>query len=119
MRPPEDRLGTKAPPLEEAPWAASSCLWADIETALKNLPFHRGQIVWEVICKGESSSRNGTRRYNWRAQVADWWNITPGQVNDIVKDSMEAMADSLNRPTFNYEREADTVSEHDEAVIDD
>ena len=96
MRPPEDRLGTRAPPLEEAPWAASSCLWADIETALRQLPFHHGQIVWEVVCKGESSSRNGTKRYNWRAQVADWWNITPGQVNDIVKDSLETMADSLN-----------------------
>ena len=96
MRPPEDRLGTKAPPLEEAPWAASSCLWADIETAMKNLPFHHSQIVWEVVCKGESSSRNGTKRYNWRAQVADWWGITPGQVNDIVKNSLETMADSLN-----------------------
>ena len=96
MRAPEDRLGTKAPPLEEAPWASSSCVWSDIEQAMKALPFHHGQILWDVVCKGESSSRNGTKRYDWRRQVADWWGITPGDVNKIVNNAIEEMRDSLN-----------------------
>jgi hypothetical protein len=53
-------------------------------------------ILWEVVCKGESSSRNGTKRYSWRAQVADWWGITPGDVNKIVDSALEEMCDSLN-----------------------
>ena len=101
MRAPEDRLGTRAPPLEEAPWANSSCLWSDIEQAMKSLPFQHGQILWEVVCKGESSSRNGTKRYNWRAQVADWWGITPGDVNKIVDGALEEMCDFLNLDTVN------------------
>jgi hypothetical protein len=53
-------------------------------------------ILWDVVCRGESSSRNGTKRYNWRAQVADWWGITPGDVNKIVDESLQEMCDSLN-----------------------
>ncbi len=95
QRPPEDRLGTRSPPLEEAAFVATSCVWSDIEQAMRALPFNWEKIVWEVVCMGESSSRNG-KRYNWRMQVADWWDITPGQVNKIVNESLETMADSLN-----------------------
>ena len=96
MRPREDVLVQRASPLEEAPYAASSCLWVDIEQAMKNLPFNWEKILWETVCRGESSSRNGTKRYDWRRQVADWWGITPGDVNKIVKDGIEEMCDSLN-----------------------
>ncbi len=96
QRAPEDRLGTKAPPLHEAPWAASSCQWADLEIAMQNLPFNWQAILWEVVCVGESSSRNGSKRYDWRRQVADWWDITPGDVNKIVGEAIQEMCDSLN-----------------------
>ena len=111
MRAPEDRLGTRAPPLEEAPWAATSCVWSDIEQAMKSLPFHHGQILWDVVCKGESSSRNG-KRYDWRRQVADWWGLRPGDVNKIVDGSIQEMCDSLNG-TLSHEREAETTNEQD------
>lgn len=91
--PPEDRLGTQAPPLDEAPWAASSCVWADIEQAMQNLPFNWEKILWETVCVGES--RNG-KRYDWRRQVAYWWDIRPGDVNKIVGDSIQEICDSLN-----------------------
>lgn len=96
MRAPEERLGTRPPPLDEAPWANSSCLWSDIEQAMRALPFHHAMILWEVVCKGESSSRNGTKRYDWRRQVADWWGITPGDVNKIIDDAIQEMCDALN-----------------------
>lgn len=96
MRPPEDRLGTRAPPLEEAPWAASSCLWADIETAMKNLPFHHAAIVFMVLCLGGGSWRNGMKPYNWREKVGDFWNIEGGEVNKIVDESLKLMCESLN-----------------------
>ena len=96
QRPRDDVLAQRASPLEEAPWANSSCLWSDLEQAMRALPFQHGQILWEVVCKGESSSRNGTKRYNWRAQVADWWGITPGDVNKIVDESIQEICDSLN-----------------------
>jgi len=101
QRPPEDRLGTQAPPLDEAPWVASSCIWSDIEQAMKSLPFYHEKILWMVVCEGESSSRNGTKRYDWRRQVADWWGITPGDVNKIVDESIQAMCDFLNLDTVN------------------
>ena len=96
QRPPEDRLGTQQAPLGEAPWASASAVWCDIEQAMQNLPFNWEKILWETVCRGESSSRNGTKRYDWRRQVADWWGITPGDVNKIVKDGIEEMCDSLN-----------------------
>ncbi len=101
MRAPEDRLVSRPPPLEEAPWANTSCLWSDIEQAMRSLPFRDAHILWEVVCKGESSSRNGTKRYDWRRQVADWWGITPGDVNKIVDESIQAMCDFLNIDTVN------------------
>ena len=99
QRPRDDVLVQRAAPLEEAPWANSSCLWSDIEQAMRALPFQHAMILWEVVCKGESSSRNGTKRYNWRAQVADWWGITPGDVNKIVDGAIQAMCDFLNTDT--------------------
>jgi hypothetical protein len=108
MRPPEDRLGTRPPPLDEAPWANTSCLWSDIEQAMRALPFQHEKILWMVVCEGESSWRNGMKRYSWRAKVADWWGragsngegkattLTPGDVNKIVDESIQEICDSLN-----------------------
>ncbi len=96
QQPREDVLVTRASPLEEAPWASSSCVWADIEQAMQNLPFNWQAMVWEVVCVGESSSRNGTKRYDWRRRWADWWDITPSEVNKIVNDALQEMTDSLN-----------------------
>ena len=96
MEAPEAVLASRPPPLHEAPWAASSCLWADIEQAMRALPFNWEKILWETVCIGESSARNGTKRYDWRRQVADWWGITPGDVNEIVSNAIQEMTDSLN-----------------------
>ena len=96
MRQREGTLASRAPPLEEAPWAASSCIWSDIEQAMRALPFNWEKILWETVCRGESSSRNGTKRYHWRMQVADWWGITPGEVNKIVDKAIQEICDSLN-----------------------
>ncbi len=96
QRAPEDRLGTQAAPLEEAPWASSSAVWADIEQAMQNLPFNWEKIVWMTVCLGEGSWRNGTKRYNWREKVGDYFGITGGDVNKIVNDAIQEMCDSLN-----------------------
>jgi len=96
QRPPEDRLGTQQAPLDEAPWASASAVWCDIEQAMQNLPFNWQAILWEVVCVGESSARNGTKRYDWRRRWADWWGITPGDVNKVVSNAIEEMCDSLN-----------------------
>ena len=108
----EDVLVQRASPLEEAPWAASSVVWCDLEEAMQNLPFNWQAMVWEVVCVGESSARNGTKRYDWRRRWADWWGITPGDVNKIVSNAIEEMCDSLNG-TLGYEREAETTNEQD------
>jgi hypothetical protein len=108
MRPPEDRLVSRSAPLEEAPWANTSCLWSDIEQAMRALPFERMQILFMTVCLGESSWRNGMKRYDWRTKVADWWGrtsrngggrdstMTPGDVNKVVDESIKEMCDSLN-----------------------
>ena len=101
MEAPEAVLASRPPPLDEAPWAGTSRLWADLETAMRNLPFQHEKILWETVCKGESSSRNGVKRYHGRMQVADWWGITPGDVNKIVDDSIQEMCDFLNTDTVN------------------
>ena len=101
MRPPEDRLGTRPPPLDEAPFASTSRLWADIETAIQNLPFQDAQILFMTVCLGEGSWRNGTKRYNWRERVGDYWGITGGEVNKVVSESIQAMCDFLNIDTVN------------------
>ncbi len=122
MEPPEGRLATRPPPLQEAPWANTSCLWADLEQALRALPFDRMQILFMTICLGESSWRNGTKRYDWRRRVADWWGrsggdrytMTPGDVNKMNDESIREMCDSLNGPEFvDGENDAETVNEHD------
>ena len=96
MRPREDVLVQRASPLEEAPWAASSCVWSDIEQAMQNLPFNWEKIVWMTVCLGEGTWRNGTKRYNWREKVGDYFGITGGDVNKIVDDAIQKMCDSLN-----------------------
>ncbi len=96
MRPPEDRLGTRPPPLDEAPFASTSRLWADLETAIQNLPFRDAQILFMTVCLGEGSWRNGTKRYNWREKVGDYWGITGGDVNKSVEWSLREICDSLN-----------------------
>ncbi len=101
MRPREDVLVQRASPLEEAPWANTSCVWSDLEQAMRNLPFQHAQILWMTVCEGESSSRNGTKRYSWREKVADWWGITPGDVNKIVDGALEEMCNSLNGVAVN------------------
>ncbi len=96
MTPREDVLVQRPPPLTEAPYAASSCIWADIETAMQNLPFRDAQILFMTVCLGEGSWRNGTKRYNWREKVGDYFGITGGDVNKVVKDAIQEMTDSLN-----------------------
>ncbi len=101
QRAPEDRLGTKASPLEEAPWVASSCTWSDIEQAMRALPYNWEKITFAVLCLGgneeeRTSWRNGMSQYNWREKVGDFWGLTGGDVNKIVNESLREMTDSLN-----------------------
>jgi hypothetical protein len=67
-----------------------------------------------AVCLGESSSRNGTKRYDWRRQVADWWGITPGDVNKVVDSAIKEMCAFLDGAEFvDGENDAETVNEHD------
>jgi hypothetical protein len=101
-RPPQrdDKLAVRVPPLEEAPYAASSCVWSDIEQAMRNLPYNWEKITFAVLCLGGgkegTSWRNGMSVYNWREKVGDFWGLTAGDVNRIVKDAIQEMTDSLN-----------------------
>ena len=108
-RPPQrDVLAVRVPPLEEAPYAASSCVWADIEIAMRNLPYNWEKITFAVLCLGGgkegTSWRNGMSVYNWREKVGDFWGLTAGDVNRIVKDAIQEMTDSLNGVAFDVPR---------------
>ncbi len=101
QRPPEDRLGTQAPPLGEAPWAASSRVWSDVEEAMRALPYNWGHITFTYLCLGgndkeRTSWRNGMSQFNWREKVGDFWCMSAGGVNRIVNDSLKEMAATLN-----------------------
>ncbi len=101
MRPPEAKLAVRVPPLEEAPYVATSCVWADIEQAMRALPYNWEKITFAVLCLGGSekegtSWRNGMSVYNWREKVGDFWGLSAGDVNKIVKDAIQEMTDSLN-----------------------
>ena len=123
-RPPEDRLGTRASPLEEAAWANTASLWSDIEAAMRALPFNWEKVVFAELCLGggredlRTGWRNGMSRHNWREKVGDFWGITGGDVKQIVDESCQEMADFLNGTRFNYEKEADTESDHSGTLPD-
>lgn len=98
---PEDKLAAKAPPLEEAPWVVSSCVWADLEQAMRALPYNWEKITFAVLCLGGNeeegtSWRNGMSQFNWREKVGDFWGISGGAVNKIVHDAVQEITDSLN-----------------------
>ena len=114
MEPPEGRLATRPPPLEEAPWANTSCLWADLEQAMRALPFRDAQILFMTVCLGGGSWRNGTKRYNWREKVGDFFGMTGGDVRKVVDWSLKEMCAFLNGAEFmDGENDAETVNEHD------
>lgn len=103
IQPHEARLGSRPPPLDDAPWAFSSCLLADMDRGLKSLPADRMFLVFMELCLGGSSWRNGMKTYNWREKVGDWWRIkeeyrglTAGDVSRMVDESLQEMVDNLN-----------------------
>ena len=115
-----DTLGTRTPPRDEAPTAFRSTEKADIETAMRTLSFERQQIVFMVVCQGESSLRNG-KRYDWRRRIIEWWgfdndkeHFSGGDLTKIVDESIQSMADYLNGGTAKFaygENDAVTVEE--------
>lgn len=126
----EDKLAAKVPPLEEAPWANTASLWADIEQAMRALPFNWEKIVFAELCLGggredlRTGWRNGMSRHNWREKVGDFWGISGGTVKKIVDEACEEMAVFLNgADTVNSvslpmlgrlaDGKSDTVVEHD------
>ena len=100
MRPPEDKLAVRVPPLEEAPYVATSCVWADIEQAMRALPYNWERITFAVLCLGGgkegTSWRNGMSEYRWREKVGDFWELTAGEVNKVVDGALKEMTDTLN-----------------------
>jgi hypothetical protein len=139
MRPPEARLGTRPPPLDEAPWAGTARLKSDLEQALRALSFERMQILFMTLCLGKSTWANGCKPYLWRMRVADWWGragddddnhgaMTPGDVNKMNDESIEMICDFLNVDTVNdtslpmlgrlADGKSETVIEHDPLLVD-
>ncbi len=117
ISPPEDRLGSRPPPLDEAPYCSSSRQKADIEMALKSLPFERMMTVFMSVCLGGSSWRNGSKRFSWWRRVGDWWGITPGDINKVIEESIEEMCLFLNGAEFeDGENDAETVNEFSQVV---
>ena len=105
-RQPEDKLAVRVPPLEEAPYAASSCVWADIERAMRNLPYNWEKITFAVLCLGGNnregtSWRNGMGASRWREKVGDFWGLTGGEVSKIVDVSLKEMTNTLNGVAVN------------------
>ncbi len=96
VRPREDRLGSRPPPLDEASFAATAREKADLECALRSLSFERQQMIFMMCCLGESTWRNGTKKFTWRARVADWWALTPGDVKKAEGEIVEELAATLN-----------------------
>lgn len=106
ISPPEDRLGSRPPPLDEAPYCSTARQKADVEMALRALPFERMMTVFMTVCLG--TWRNGMKSCNWREKVGDWWSfrtddrggecrgMTGGDVNRLVEESIEEMVDTLN-----------------------
>jgi hypothetical protein len=54
-----------------------------------------------TVCLGEGSWRNGSKRYNWREKVGDFFGITGGDVNKVVSESIQEMCSFLNTDTVN------------------
>ncbi len=73
----------------------STCrLKADLEQAMRSLPFERMQILFMAVCLGRW--RNRMTPDHWLEKVGDWWGITGGQVNKVVGDALETISDALN-----------------------
>jgi hypothetical protein len=99
-RPPkrEEVLVSRPPPLAEAPWANSATLKADLDLALGGLPFEMALMVFMDICLGSSDWSRGLNKFDWRRQVAEWWGLTPGEVNARVRDGVERVQTVLSVP---------------------
>lgn len=99
---PDDKLGTRSPPLDDAPWANGACIKADVESALESLPFPMACIVFMAVSLGGSTWRGRSKNQSWREYVGDWWGLTAGEVSQVVDASLERMAAHLHRPTFEH-----------------
>ena len=104
QRPRDDVLVQRASPLNEAPWAATSREWADVEAAMSALPHNWGHITFTYLCLGGNnvegtSWRNGMSQYNWREKVGDFWCMSAGDINKVVNESLKEMSDTLNGVT--------------------
>ncbi len=96
----EERLGSRQAPAHEAPWAATSRLRADVETALRSLPLDQLFLLFMHVCLGDSSwNRGASTKLAWRSRVADWWDTTPGTVNAETRAAIEAVCERLNGAT--------------------
>ncbi len=81
----EDRPHIQRQRQEDAPWTASAILKADIECALKALPFEVGMITFEVLAEG---------RTIW--YVGQFFQRSPAEIGGIVEQALAAMCDYLN-----------------------
>jgi len=96
-RPPknEEQLGSRPPPLHEASWSRRAAVKADIERALRELPFADVQMAFMVLAMGYSSWRTGGT-HAWRERVADWWGVEQGELVRTVDRVVKGVCAVLN-----------------------
>ena len=62
------------------------------------MDFETAAITFMDQCLGGSDWSRGRNGYDWRRYVANWWGITPGDVNARVKDGLERVEQWLISP---------------------
>lgn len=92
----EETLVSRPPPRDEAPWAATARLKADLDAGMRSLPSDMEKMLFMAVCMGGSSLRTARKDVSCRRAVADYWGITAGEVSAIVAEAEERICRTLN-----------------------
>lgn len=91
LAPREDRLGNQRCRQEDASWANTATVKADIESGVNSLPFDLKAILITVVMLGGNT-------YAARQRAAYHFGLTPGQVNDMINTAISLVYENLNSP---------------------
>lgn len=88
----DDRLASRPPPLEEAPWVSVSTVKADIDMALRTLPADLEKIILQAfVFRG-----NRNPHAVWQG-IAEFWGITYEDSKKQAGKALDLLLAALNR----------------------
>lgn len=90
----EEKLSTKPPPAHEAAFAGTSTVIADMAAAIQSLP---PDLLTVVLLESLRTSSWRTSNMDMhRLRIADYMDVTPGEVTKMLHQAVRHMVERLN-----------------------